>query len=134
MLPGRLTRWKGGLDFVAAVAKLGRRDICCVLAGSEQRPGFRREIEAAIGENGLTGLFRIVEECRDMPAAYMLADVVGSASRPPEGFGRIIVEAQAMGRPVVATNHGVAGRKTGSGLTVLPGRPDHPRAPTTARC
>ena len=43
-----------------------------------------------------------------MPAAYMLADVVVSASRDPEGFGRVIVEAQAMGRPVVATDHGGA--------------------------
>ena len=29
MLPGRLTRWKGGLDFIEAVARLGRRDLCC---------------------------------------------------------------------------------------------------------
>jgi glycosyltransferase involved in cell wall biosynthesis len=115
MLPGRLTRWKGALDFIAAVAKLGRYDVCCVLAGSEQRPGFRRELEAAIRENGLAGLFRIVEECRDMPAAYMLADVVVSASRDPEGFGRIIAEAQAMGRPVVATDHG------GARETIVPG-------------
>jgi glycosyltransferase involved in cell wall biosynthesis len=115
MLPGRLTRWKGGLDFVAAVAKLGRRDVCCVLPGSEQRPGFRRELEAAIRENGLGRLFRIVDECRDMPAAYMLADVIVSASRDPEGFGRVIVEAQAMGRPVIATDHG------GARETILPG-------------
>jgi glycosyltransferase involved in cell wall biosynthesis len=115
MLPGRLTRWKGGLDFIAAVAKLGRRDICCVLAGSEQRRGFRRELETAIRDNELAGVFRIVEECRDMPAAYMLADVVVSASSDPEGFGRIIVEAQAMGRPVVATDHG------GARETIVPG-------------
>ena len=108
MLPGRLTRWKGGLDFITAIAALGRRDICCLLVGSEQRRGFKRELEAAIVRNGLAGLFRIVEECRDMPAAYMLADVVVSASSDPEGFGRIIVEAQAMGRPVVATDHGGA--------------------------
>jgi glycosyltransferase involved in cell wall biosynthesis len=117
MLPGRLTRWKGGLDFITAVAKLGRNDICCVLAGSEQRHGFRRELEAAIRDNGLAGLFRIVEECRDMPAAYMLADVVVSASRDPEGFGRVIVEAQAMGRPVVATDHGGARETIVPGLT-----------------
>jgi glycosyltransferase involved in cell wall biosynthesis len=115
MLPGRLTRWKGGLDLVAAVGMLGRRDICCVLAGSEQRRGFRRELEAATGERGLAGVFRIVDECRDMPAAYMLADVVVSASRDPEGFGRVIVEAQAMGRPAVATDHG------GARETIVPG-------------
>jgi glycosyltransferase involved in cell wall biosynthesis len=106
MLPARLTRWKGGLDFIAAIAALGRRDICCVLVGPEQRRGYRRELETSIERSGLTGLFRIVEECRDMPAAYMLADVVVSASSDPEGFGRVIIEAQAMGRPVVATAHG----------------------------
>ncbi|MGH7065664.1 MAG: glycosyltransferase, partial [Stellaceae bacterium] len=47
MLPGRLTRWKGGLDLIAAIAILGRRDICVVLVGAEQRRGFRRELEAA---------------------------------------------------------------------------------------
>jgi glycosyltransferase involved in cell wall biosynthesis len=115
MLPGRLTRWKGGLDFVAAIAALGRRDVCCLLVGAEQRRGFRRELEAAIGQLDLAGLFRIVEECGDMPAAYMLADVVVSASSDPEGFGRVIIEAQAMGRPVVATAHG------GSRETIEPG-------------
>jgi glycosyltransferase involved in cell wall biosynthesis len=117
MLPGRLTRWKGGLDFIAAVAALGRRDICCVLAGPEQRRGFRRELQASVERNGLAGLFRIVEECRDMPAAYMLADVVVSASSDPEGFGRVIVEAQAMGRPVVATAHGGSCETIEQGLT-----------------
>jgi glycosyltransferase involved in cell wall biosynthesis len=43
-----------------------------------------------------------------MPAAYMLTDVVVSASTDPEAFGRIIPEAQALGRPVIATNHGGA--------------------------
>src|SRR3546814_8466552 len=43
-----------------------------------------------------------------MPAAYMLSDVVVSASTDPEGFGRTVGEAQAMGRPVVASDHGGA--------------------------
>ncbi len=92
MLPGRLTRWKGGLDLITAVAALGRRDICCLLVGSAQRRGFRRELEAAIDRHGLGGLFRIVDDCRDMAAAYMLADVVVSASSDPEGFGRVIID------------------------------------------
>jgi glycosyltransferase involved in cell wall biosynthesis len=115
MLPGRLTRWKGGLDLIAAIAALGRRDLCCVLVGSEQRRGFRKELDAAIEGRGLGDLFRIVGECPDMPAAYMLAGVVVSASRDPEGFGRVVVEAQAMGRPVVATDHG------GARETIVPG-------------
>jgi len=127
MLPGRLTRWKGGLDFIEAIARLERRDICCVLVGTEQRPGFRRELEAAMVRHDLLGLFRIVEDCRDMPTAYALADVVVSASTDPEGFGRTIVEAQAMGRPIVATDHGGA-RETvvaaATGWLVSPGKPE----------
>jgi glycosyltransferase involved in cell wall biosynthesis len=46
-----------------------------------------------------------------MPAAYMLADVVVSASTDPEAFGRVAAEAQALGRLVVATDHG-ASRET----------------------
>jgi len=46
----------------------------------------------------------------------MLADVAVSASIEPEGFGRVAAEAQAMGRPVIATDHG------GSRETVLAGR------------
>jgi glycosyltransferase involved in cell wall biosynthesis len=115
MLPGRLTRWKGGLDFIEAIAKLGRHDVCCLLVGAEQRSGFRKELEAAIVRHDLIGQFRIVEDCRDIAAAYVLSDVVVSASTDPEGFGRTIVEAQAMGRPVIATDHG------GARETVVPG-------------
>ena len=128
MLPGRLTRWKGGLDFVAAVTALGRRDVCCVLVGSEQRRGFRRELQAAIERSGIAGLFRIVEECHDMAAAYMLADVVVSASNDPEGFGRVVIEAQAMGRPVVATAHGGSCETIKPGITGWLVPPRHPEA------
>ena len=115
MLPGRLTRWKGGLDFIEAIGRLARKDVCGVLVGTEQHRGFRAELEAAIERFRLADRFRIIEDCRDMPTAYMLADVVVSASTDPEGFGRVIVEAQAMGRPVVATDHG------GARETIQPG-------------
>jgi glycosyltransferase involved in cell wall biosynthesis len=115
MLPGRLTRWKGQLDLVAAIAALGSRDVLCLLVGSDEgRPSFRRELERTIAARGLGEVFQLVDDCNDMPAALMLADVVVSASNRPEGFGRVIVEAQAMGRPVVATDHG------GARETILP--------------
>jgi glycosyltransferase involved in cell wall biosynthesis len=128
MLPGRLTRWKGGLDLIAAMARLGRRDLCCLLVGAEQRRGFRRELERTVERLGLLGMVRIVNECRDMPAAYMLADVVVSASTDPEGFGRVIVEAQAMGKPVVATDHGGARETIRPGVTGWLAPPGDPAA------
>ncbi len=109
MLPGRLTRWKGQSFFIEAIAALGRKDIRCLLVGSDQgRSNYRRELENLISVNGLNEIVRIIENCSDMPAAYMLTDVVVSASMDPEAFGRIIPEAQALGRPVIATNHGGA--------------------------
>ena len=109
MLPGRLTRWKGQVVFIKAVAKLARRDICCLLVGSDQgRAGYRRELEALVDAHGLNEIVRIVDHCDDMPAAYMLTDVVVSASTDPEAFGRVVPEAQALGRPVIASNHGGA--------------------------
>ncbi len=109
MLPGRLTRWKGYHVLIDAIAKLGRKDIFCVLIGADQgNTGYRLELEEAIRDNGLEGHVRITDRCDDMPAAYMLATVVISASTDPEGFGRVPIEAQAMGRPIIATDHGGA--------------------------
>jgi glycosyltransferase involved in cell wall biosynthesis len=107
MLPGRLTRWKGQLVLVDAMALIARRDIRCVLVGTGEGR-YRRQLLETIARKELGGLFQIIEDCRDIPAAYMLADVVVSASTRPEGFGRVIAEAQAMGRPVIATDHGGA--------------------------
>ena len=109
MLPGRLTRWKGQADFIRAIAKLGRDDIRCVMVGSHQgRADYHKELEAMIRKLGIIDIARIVDHCDDMPAAYMLADLVVSASTDPEAFGRVVAEAQAVGRPVVLTNHGGA--------------------------
>lgn len=117
MLPGRITRWKGHHVLIEALARLKRDDIFCVLIGSDQgRTEYTNELKQTIEEKGLTGQVRIVDHCEDMPAAYMLASVVVSASTDPEGFGRIPVEAQAMGRPIIATNHG------GAMETVIPGK------------
>jgi glycosyltransferase involved in cell wall biosynthesis len=109
MMPGRLTRWKGHHVLIEAMALLKREDLFCVLIGSDQgRSEYTQELESAIRERGLEGRIRIVEHCNDMPAAYMMATVVVSASTDPEGFGRVPVEAQAMGRPIIATDHGGA--------------------------
>ncbi len=109
MLPGRLTRWKGQTLLIEAAAKLARRDIVVLFVGSDQgRYAYRKELEALVRKRGLEGIVRIVDHCNDMAAAYMLSDVVVSASTDPEAFGRVVAEAQAMGRPVVAPDHGGA--------------------------
>jgi glycosyltransferase involved in cell wall biosynthesis len=53
----------------------------------------------------------------DMPAAYMLADVVVATGGSRQGFSRTLVEAQAMGRPVVAEDGGGAAETLRPGIT-----------------
>jgi glycosyltransferase involved in cell wall biosynthesis len=109
MMPGRLTKWKGHHVVIDALSLLGRSDAFCVFVGSDQgRTGYRNELEEHIRAKGMEGKVRIIDHCNDMPAAYMLATVVVSASTDPEGFGRVPVESQAMGRPTIATDHGGA--------------------------
>ena len=109
LLPGRVTRWKGQLLLVKALASMARDDLRCLMVGSDQgRSGFVREIESTVRRLGLDSVVHVVGGCDDMPAAYMLSDVVVSASTDAEAFGRVVAEGQAMGRPVVAPAHGAA--------------------------
>jgi glycosyltransferase involved in cell wall biosynthesis len=128
MLPGRLTRWKGHEVLIEALARMGRNDVRCIMVGADQgHDRYRKDIDDHIARTGVGRFVQIVGECRDMPAAYMLADVVVSASTDPEAFGRVAAEAQAMGRPVVATDHGGARETVVPGETgwlVTPGDPD----------
>ncbi len=128
MLPGRVTRWKGQHVLIDALARLDRRDFCCLLVGDDQgRDGYRADLDAAISRYGLGDVVRLTGPCDDMPAAYRLADLVVSASTDPEAFGRVAIEAQAMGRPVIATDHGGARETVVEGETgwlVPPGDED----------
>ncbi|WP_346767055.1 glycosyltransferase family 4 protein [Enterovirga aerilata] len=110
LLAARLTGWKGQKILIEAAARLrdrGRRDIVYILAGDHQgRDGYVKELDRLIGQRGLAGIVRRVGHCTDMPAAYLAASVVTVPSTEPEAFGRVAVEAQAMGTPVVVSNLG----------------------------
>lgn len=107
LLPGRITRWKGHAVLLKALAKIKDLPFFCVLLGDDTgHPAFRRELEEMIVKYGLAGKARIAPNTSRMAEAYMLASVVVAPSTEPEAFGRIPVEAQAMGKPIIATGHG----------------------------
>ncbi|MDE1901146.1 MAG: glycosyltransferase [Alphaproteobacteria bacterium] len=114
LCPGRLTRWKGQSVLIDALAELHRRDFICVIVGNGKDTPYGRELASSIRRHGLERNVMIVDTCRDMPAAYKLASLVVVPSTRPEGFGRTVIEAQAMGAPVIATDHG------GARETVIP--------------
>jgi glycosyltransferase involved in cell wall biosynthesis len=130
LLPGRLSRWKGQLVLLGAVGLLQKNDrlpdgVRVVIGGDAQkRDLYREELKEAVTRHELHGVASIEEHIEDMPAAYCAADIVVSASTDPEAFGRVPPEAGAMGKPVIATDHGGA-RETvlngETGLLVAPG-------------
>ena len=109
MLPARPTLWKGQEAMISAMAKLSDKDAILILVGAAAgHEGFQSKLIAHISSNQVEGRVIFAPETRDMPATMMLADVVVMPSITPEPFGRIAIEAQAMGRPVVAFNNGGA--------------------------
>lgn len=113
LLPARLTGWKGQRVLIEALARpeLKDLDVVAILAGDAQgREAYVEELRALIAATGLgdgeTGRVRMTGHAEDMPAAFLAADLVVTPSTDPEAFGRSAVEAQAMGRPVIASDAG----------------------------
>lgn len=118
MLPARPTLWKGQEVMIAAMAKLTHKDAVLILVGAGAgRDAFQSKLMAVIANHNIQGRVILAPETNDMPAAMMLADVVVMPSLTPEPFGRVAIEAQAMGRPVVAYDHGGAVESIIAGTT-----------------
>ena len=123
LMPGRLTTWKGQGKFIEALNILSEdynlTNFQAILLGSDQgRKVYSKKLFSLVERYSLTKKVKFINHCKEMPLAYSLADVVVSASIEPEAFGRVAVEAQAMGKPIIASNIGgsketVLNRKSG---------------------
>ncbi len=121
MLPGRITRWKGQDVLLSALKQLRdthpEQAFYCLLVGDNNKHNdYLKTLEKMIKSYGLEQHVKLTGNVSDMAAAYAVADIVVSNSLEPEAFGRVSVEAQAMGNLVIATAHG------GSQETIIPGK------------
>ena len=111
LLPGRLTAWKGQEMFIEGINVFKRSnpelDFVAVILGDDQgRTVFRKKLERLVEQFNLTQNIKFVDNCNVMPVAYYISDVIVSSSIEPEAFGRVSVEAQAMKKPIIASNIG----------------------------
>ena len=123
LLPGRLTYWKGQEKFIESlnilIEDFNVTNFQAIILGSDQgRKVYSKKLINLIQRYSLNKKVKVIQHCNEMPLAYSLADVVVSASIEPEAFGRVSVEAQSMGKPIVASNIGgsketIINKKTG---------------------
>ena len=121
LLPGRLTKWKGQEVFIEALSILAKNynqnNFHAIILGSDQgRSFYSKKLLLLVDRYRLNKKITFIKNCKEMPIAYELADVAISSSIEPEAFGRVAVEAQAMSKPIVASNLG------GSKETILNGK------------
>ena len=123
LLPGRLTYWKGQEKFIESLNILiedyNVANFQAVILGSDQgRKVYSKKLVNLVERYNLNKKVKFIVNCKEMPLAYSLADVVVSSSIEPEAFGRVSVEAQSMGKIIIASNIGgsretVINKKTG---------------------
>jgi glycosyltransferase involved in cell wall biosynthesis len=110
LVPGRIAPWNGHIALAQAVRILtrgGMTGVTFVLVGEDSRHRrFARSFWKKAKELGVDTLFRMVGHHADMPSAYAAADIVVVPYTSAPVYGRVVVEAQAMARPVVATSVG----------------------------
>ncbi len=110
-MPGRLTTWKGQEKFIEAlnilVEDYNNLNFQAIILGSDQgRKVYKKKLVNLVERYSLNKKIKFIDHCREMPLAYSMADAVVSASIEPEAFGRVSVESQAMGKPIIASSLG----------------------------
>jgi glycosyltransferase involved in cell wall biosynthesis len=130
LVPGRLSPIKNHDLVIDALAQLKKQKksvpIVCFVGDDQGRYTYSDSLASHIKKAGLARHVKMTGSCSDMPAALSLASLVLMPSKVPEGFGRVPVEAMAMGVPVIASNLGATQDTVLEGKTgwLLP--PDDP--------
>jgi glycosyltransferase involved in cell wall biosynthesis len=109
LFPARFTDWKGHKTLIEALSLIKEKNFYCLMVGSDQgHENYVKSLTKQITELNLSANISFHEHATDIINIYGLADIIVSASTRPEAFGRTIVEAGALGKIIIATNHGGA--------------------------
>lgn len=131
-LVGLLIPWKGQHLFIDAAKELaheipGLRML--IIGGTPEDCGhYEQELKARVRDEGLHDTVIFTGHINDMAIVYNGLDVVVSASASPEPLGTVVIECMAMGRPLVAPNHGGAAEMADDEVSALLFKPGNARS------
>ncbi|MEM1212338.1 MAG: glycosyltransferase family 4 protein [Planctomycetota bacterium] len=112
-LAGRITRLKGHHDLISAIAKLRGLGVDAhgLIVGDEdpRRRRYAEELRRAVQDQGMADHITFTGHRGDIREVLAVSSVVVSLSTKPESFGRAVLEAVRLGRPVVGYDHGGVG-------------------------
>jgi glycosyltransferase involved in cell wall biosynthesis len=113
LLPGRITRLKGHGDFFNLVAALKSEGIPVhgLVAGDThaKKQDYMDELRETVNRLGISNELTFLGHRGDIREIMAVSDIVLALSQQPESFGRTVLEAMALGKPVVGYDCGGVG-------------------------
>ncbi|MEO5917670.1 MAG: glycosyltransferase family 4 protein [Luteolibacter sp.] len=117
LLPGRITRLKGHGDFFNLIAALKSEGIPVhgLVAGDThaKKQDYMDELRETVSRLGISNELTFLGHRGDIREVMAVSDIVLALSQQPESFGRTVLEAMALGKPVVGYDCGGVGELLG---------------------
>ena len=108
LFPGRLTSWKGQVEFLKVVEYFKNKPIIFYFVGDDKNKSYLQSLNLNITKKNLRAQCRVLGHFNKekLKMMYMCSDLVISAPLRPEGFGRTVSESLAMKKIIIAYNIG----------------------------
>jgi len=110
LFPGRLTRWKGQIEFLNIVESLKNENIMCYFIGDDKNESYASKLINEIENKNIKEKCKILGNLNqeELKMMYKCSDVIISAPIEPEGFCRTVSESLAMKKIILCYNYGGA--------------------------
>ena len=116
IMAARPAMWKGYQVLIKALSKVKHNFQCVLIGAGDGNQKFQNILIKKIIQSKLETKIKLIDSTRDIQAAMILGDLIIMPSLTPEPFGRIVLEAQALGKIPIAFDHG------GASETIIDGK------------
>jgi glycosyltransferase involved in cell wall biosynthesis len=110
LYPGRLTEWKGQLNFLEVLKNFRDNNIFCFFVGDDKNSSYTKKFIKEINKKRINHFCKALGNLSslDLKFFYKCSDVIISAPLKPEGFGRTISESLSMKKIILSYDYGGA--------------------------